>query len=45
LDNAPYQKCALVQQLAASLNIELLHLPSYSQPSPGHIRNMLRYLL
>jgi transposase len=30
LDNAPYQKCALVQQLAASLNIELLHLPSYS---------------
>jgi transposase len=30
LDNAVYQKCALVQQLAASLNIELLYLPSYS---------------
>jgi transposase len=30
LDNAAYQKCALVQQLAASLNIELLYLPSYS---------------
>jgi transposase len=30
LDNARYQKCALVQQLAASLNIELLYLPSYS---------------
>lgn len=30
LDNAAYQKCALVRQLAASLNIELLYLPSYS---------------
>lgn len=30
LDNAAYQKCALVQQLAASLNIEMLYLPSYS---------------
>jgi len=30
LDNARYQKCDLVQQLAASLNIELLYLPSYS---------------
>ena len=30
LDNARYQKCALVQTLAASLGIELLYLPSYS---------------
>ena len=29
LDNARYQKCALVQALAASLRIELLYLPSY----------------
>src|SRR5918993_332240 len=30
LDNARYQKCALVQGLAASLGIELLYLPGYS---------------
>jgi transposase len=30
LDNARYQKCAVVQGLAASLGIELLYLPSYS---------------
>jgi transposase len=30
LDNARYQKCALVQELAASLGIELLYLPAYS---------------
>ena len=30
LDNARYQKCALVLQHAAQLNIELLFLPSYS---------------
>jgi transposase len=30
LDNARYQKCALVKTLAASLGIELLYLPSYS---------------
>ena len=30
LDNARYQKCALVQALAASLNIELCYLPAYS---------------
>ncbi len=30
LDNARYQKCALVQNLALELNIELLFLPSYS---------------
>ena len=30
LDNARYQKCALVQGLAGRLGIELLYLPSYS---------------
>jgi transposase len=30
LDNARYQRCKLVQSLAAELNIELLFLPPYS---------------
>ena len=30
LDNARYQRCALVQNLAANLGIELLFLPAYS---------------
>jgi transposase len=30
LDNARYQKCALVQDLARQLGLELLYLPSYS---------------
>jgi transposase len=30
LDNARYQKCALVQELAKSLRIDLLYLPGYS---------------
>jgi len=30
LDNARYQKCALVQAMAISLNIELCYLPAYS---------------
>lgn len=30
LDNARYQKCALVQAVAASLNLELCYLPAYS---------------
>jgi transposase len=30
LDNARYQKCAVVTELAASLGIELLYLPGYS---------------
>lgn len=29
-DNARYQKCKLVQELADALGIELLYLPSYS---------------
>ena len=30
LDNARYQRCRLVQDTAAALNIELLFLPAYS---------------
>ncbi len=30
IDNARYQKCHLVWELAAELNIDLLYLPSYS---------------
>ena len=30
LDNAKYQKCAFVTELAENLNIELLYLPSHS---------------
>lgn len=30
LDNARYQKCALVQELAGQLGVELLYLPGYS---------------
>lgn len=30
LDNARYQKCALVQAMAVSVNIELCYLPPYS---------------
>ncbi len=30
LDNARYQKCAVVRELAESLKIELVYLPSYS---------------
>src|SRR4029450_13484898 len=29
LDNARYQKCAVVQELAARLHVALLHLPPY----------------
>jgi transposase len=30
LDNARYQKCLIVKELAEKLNIELLYLPTYS---------------
>ena len=30
LDNARYQRCTLVQSVAATLGIELLYLPAYS---------------
>jgi transposase len=43
LDNARYQKCALVQDLAAELGIELLFLPSYS-PQLNLIERYWRFL-
>jgi transposase len=43
LDNARYQKCAVVQDLAKSLKIELLYLPSYS-PNLNLIERLWRFL-
>ena len=43
LDNARYQKCALVQTLAASLNIELCYLPSYS-PNLNLIERLWKFV-
>jgi transposase len=43
LDNAPYQRCKLVQALAASLKIELLFLPGYS-PNLNLIERLWRFL-
>jgi transposase len=43
LDNARYQKCALVQELAESLGIELLYLPSYS-PNLNLIERLWRFV-
>ena len=43
LDNARYQKCKLVTQTAASLNIELLFLPSYS-PNLNLIERLWRFV-
>lgn len=43
LDNARYQKCALVLQMAAALNIELLYLPSYS-PNLNLIERVWRFV-
>jgi transposase len=43
LDNARYQKCALVQCFAADLGIELLFLPSYS-PQLNLIERYWRFL-
>lgn len=43
LDNARYQKCAIVQELAASLQIELLYLPSYS-PNLNLIERLWRIM-
>jgi transposase len=43
LDNARYQKCALVQGLASSLGIELLYLPGYS-PNLNLIERLWRFL-
>jgi transposase len=43
LDNARYQKCALVQELARSLRIGLLYLPSYS-PNLNLIERVWRFV-
>jgi transposase len=42
-DNARYQKCAVVQELAASLKIELLYLPS-SSPNLNLIERLWRFV-
>lgn len=43
LDNARYQRCALVQSLARSLRIELLFLPGYS-PNLNLIERLWRFV-
>jgi transposase len=43
LDNARYQKCALVQDLAKELGIELLFLPSYS-PNLNLIERLWKFM-
>ena len=43
LDNARYQKCAVVQALADSLGIDLLYLPSYS-PNLNLIERLWRFV-
>ena len=43
LDNARYQRCALVQELARSLRIELLFLPPYS-PNLNLIERLWKFV-
>jgi len=43
LDNARYQKCALVREKAKSLNIELCFLPAYS-PNLNLIERMWKFV-
>lgn len=43
LDNARYQKCAVVFALAKSLNIDLLYLPSYS-PNLNLIERLWKFV-
>ena len=43
LDNARYQRCALVQTLARSLRIDLLFLPSYS-PNLNLIERLWKFV-
>jgi transposase len=43
LDNARYQKCALVKELAASLQIELCFLPTYS-PNLNLIERLWKFV-
>lgn len=44
LDNARYQKCAMVQRLAASLKIELLFRPPYS-PNLNLIERLWKFVV
>ena len=43
LDNARYQRCALVQTLAATLGIEVLYLPAYS-PNLNLIERLWKFV-
>jgi transposase len=43
LDNARYQRCALVQTLAATLGIELLYVPPYS-PNLNLIERLWKFV-
>jgi transposase len=43
LDNARYQRCALVQSVADTLGIELLYLPSYS-PNLNLIERLWKFV-
>lgn len=43
LDNAKYQKCGVVKELAESLDIELLYLPSYS-PNLNIIERLWKFV-
>jgi len=43
LDNARYQKCLLVQDLARSLNIERLYIPPYS-PNLNLIERLWKFV-
>ena len=43
LDNARYQKCKLVWELAKSLNIELLYIPPYS-PNLNLIERLWKFI-
>lgn len=43
LDNARYQKCKLVQDLAHQLNIDLIYLPAYS-PNLNVIERLWRHV-
>lgn len=43
MDNARYQRCALVQELAKALSIELLFLPSYS-PNLNLIERLWKFM-
>jgi transposase len=43
LDNARYQRCALVQSVADTLGIELLYLPAYS-PNLNLIERLWKFV-